>query len=347
MRVVVPSRAKAFTLIELLVVIAIIAILVALLLPAVQQAREAARRSSCKNNLKQIGLALHNYHDVYNSFPIGANFAVGVTGGGTSINPGFGVSWWYGTLPYLEQAALADRLTDVGAHPGALADSNAGTNSGFLVNGPAVDGVVISAMLCPSSPVPVFRRPYSHNIVGPSYIGISGATNDSTGFSANPCDRYWTAMQGHISKGGVLVPVQAIKIRDITDGTSNTLLAGEQADYGTNAAGAIVTLNSRHGFLCGINQDSTSRTCSTSGSGQPAFNITTLRYAINSTSTALSGVSDISGNNSIHNGMFSAHPGGAQAVLADGSVRFISENLDLATLKSLATRDDGLVIGDW
>lgn len=346
MRGVNPSRAKAFTLIELLVVIAIIAILVALLLPAVQQAREAARRSSCKNNLKQIGLALHNYHDVHDSFPIGANFARGTAGNGTVIDPGFGVSWWYGTLPYLEQAALADRLTDSGAHPGALANTNASSNSGFVVNGPAVDGVMISGMVCPSSPVPPFRRPYSHNIVGPSYVGISGATNDSTGFSANSCDRYWTAMQGHISKGGVLVPVNSIKIRDITDGTSNTLLAGEQADFGTNAAGETVTLNSRHGFLCGINENSTSRNCS-SGSGQPAFNITTLRYAINSTSTALSGVSDISGNNSIHNGMFSAHPGGAQAVLADGSVRFISENLNLATLKSLATRDDGLVIGDF
>ena len=89
---------RGFTLIELLVVIAIIAILVALLLPAVQQAREAARRASCKNNLKQIGIALHNYHDVHRSFPFG----------GRSPTRNAGTSWRFGLLPFLEQNAIFD-----------------------------------------------------------------------------------------------------------------------------------------------------------------------------------------------------------------------------------------------
>ena len=92
---VVRRKSRGFTLIELLVVIAIIAILIALLLPAVQQAREAARRTQCKNNLKQIGLAFHNYHDVYNTFPVGSREWVGT--GGTS----WGQSWWLSMLPYM------------------------------------------------------------------------------------------------------------------------------------------------------------------------------------------------------------------------------------------------------
>ncbi len=97
---VVRRKSRGFTLIELLVVIAIIAILIALLLPAVQQAREAARRTQCKNNLKQIGLAFHNYHDVYNTFPVGSREWVGT--GGTS----WGQSWWLSMLPYMEQSNI-------------------------------------------------------------------------------------------------------------------------------------------------------------------------------------------------------------------------------------------------
>ena len=102
-------RRRGFTLIELLVVIAIIAVLIALLLPAVQQAREAARRTQCKNNLKQMGLALHNYHDTYNGFPNG-NIA--------SAAGGWGMSWYMRILPYVDQAPVFNKLTFSGTHPG-------------------------------------------------------------------------------------------------------------------------------------------------------------------------------------------------------------------------------------
>ena len=98
----VTKRQKGFTLIELLVVIAIIAVLIALLLPAVQQAREAARRTQCKNNLKQIGLALHNYHDTFSQFPSG----FGVTARNSSGGERWGHSQWVTLLPYVDQAPL-------------------------------------------------------------------------------------------------------------------------------------------------------------------------------------------------------------------------------------------------
>ena len=113
------KKKKGFTLIELLVVIAIIAILIALLLPAVQQAREAARRTQCKNNLKQVGLALHNYHDVALSFPIGSNASNTNSNG----DGHWGVSWWARILPYADQAPLYNTLQFEGNHPGWTHDT--------------------------------------------------------------------------------------------------------------------------------------------------------------------------------------------------------------------------------
>jgi len=327
---------SGFTLIELLVVIAIIAVLIALLLPAVQQARESARRSQCKNNLKQIGLALHNYHDTYRSFPLGAIFARGGT-----VNPGWGTSWWVALLPYLDQGPLANRLTTSGDHPGTLANSTP-TWTGASVNGPVVNGLKISVMLCPSSPVePVRNTGYQYSITCPQYTGISGAVSDPTGSGgfANPSGREWSvSSHGIFATGGVLTPLQTQNFAKISDGSSNTIVVGEQSGVGRNSTGGPVTINNHQGFMCSMIRTA----CP--GCNERIFNLTTIRYQPNTTEIALNGVHN---NDGWNNGLFSSHVGGVQVLMGDGAVRFLSENTNLTTIKRLATRDDGQIIGDF
>ncbi|QDV66397.1 hypothetical protein Poly24_00820 [Rosistilla carotiformis] len=330
-----PFRRHGFTLVELLVVIAIIGILVGLLLPAVQAAREAARRMSCGNNLKQIGLGLHNYHDTFQSFPIGSRHSKG-----DLANPGFGVSWWLGLLPFVEQGNLSDQLTVDGNHPGSLSNGGGGAYDGHAVNGPIIDGIEIDVMLCPSSPLQAVRSSgYSYTITCPQYTGISGAANDALGFNLNPTNRQWVGYQsGIVSLSGMLTPLNSIKMRDATDGLSNTLIVGEQADFVVDTNGnRTATINNHQGFMCGINKTAF-------GFTERTFNTTTIMYPINGSSLSLTGVKNNDGTN---NGIFSAHPGGSLVAISDGSVRFVSENLELRTLKLLATRDDGQVLGEF
>ena len=325
-------RTRGFTLIELLVVIAIIAILIALLLPAVQQAREAARRTQCKNNLKQIGLAMHNYHDVSLSFPIGSN---------TGQRNTFGVSYWAGLMPYFDQANMYSRLSFDGNHPGWTA-----RNTGIL-NGQAANGVPFTMMLCPSSPLPTMRDTGGGNVTCmPQYVGINGATNDT----ATPSQFVQTPAQrgccnccasvtggGITSRGGMLVTNNAIRIRDVTDGTSNTIMVGEQSNFIKSANGTGQNqVNGNHGWLMG--------THGVGFTNRRAFNLTTVRYPPNSVTLGIAGVGNNDGPN---NGIFSAHTGGVQVLLADGSCRFLSENIDMLTLRFLCSRADGRVIGEW
>ncbi|MDB4637369.1 DUF1559 domain-containing protein [Planctomycetaceae bacterium] len=315
-------RQRGFTLIELLVVIAIIAVLVALLLPAVQQAREAARRSACKNNLKQIGLALHNYHDTYNSLPLGVRNDQGNR---------WGMSWFVGILPYVDQAPLYNQLNPSAAH------------SGYIGNGAVANRKTISVLACPSSPMDPINKDTGRGWTQrPHYIGISGATNgdgftnptNSNQFNTNNCCS--ATPQGIRSVNGVLVPSKGLTFATIQDGTSNTIAVGECSAFFYDAAGnSPRAVNSNHGWMMGTN----------SGSQRPGnrtFNLTTIRYAPNTTNDSLPGTGNNDGEN---NGIYSAHTGGVQILLADGSVRFLSENISMLTLRRLATRNDGQPVG--
>jgi len=208
-------RRSGFTLVELLVVIAIIGILIALLLPAVQAAREAARRSQCTNNLKQMGLALHNYADSFKRFPSG------------SISlPGHGPTAFVLMLPYMEQRSLHAQLKF--------------NNGSFYFGSPSSDpnmalhNVTIPGYVCPSSPLEQFgtvdcascsvQPTTGRKLLRGNYVLIMG------GLTHSSVDNQ--AAKGPTSAGGVFLRGRAIGFQDITDGTSNTMAIGEQGDWG-------------------------------------------------------------------------------------------------------------------
>jgi prepilin-type N-terminal cleavage/methylation domain-containing protein/prepilin-type processing-associated H-X9-DG protein len=220
------SRRKAFTLIELLVVIAIIAILIALLVPAVQKVREAAARTQCVNNLKQMGLALHNYHGVYKVLPSGYYPS------GTFTYTG----WQLQLLPYLDQAPMWNLCNTY------LQANVGGTDSTAY---PAVD-FKMAVFICPSNTRPLDMNYGGVNYELTSYMGVTGTSSN------NP-----------ISADGVLYSGSQVKLVQITDGTSNTLAVGERpctgdtyygwgfAPYGTGAGDGDTVLGSRDVALAG------------------------------------------------------------------------------------------------
>ena len=206
------NRTKGFTLIELLVVIAIIAVLIALLLPAVQQAREAARRTQCKNNLKQIGLSLHNYHDTFLMFPSATGREV--------LNAGGGEQWshsqWVALLPYYDQAPMYNQW-----------NFNA-NDQGWTGNRSIYTGKKMAMLLCPSSTMPGGNNEtVAHASM---YFGIGGAVPFGTFTSTDGLSDQSTNW-GLVSSRGMIRSRFPTRIRDCSDGTSNTLIEAEISNY--------------------------------------------------------------------------------------------------------------------
>lgn len=339
-------RHKGFTLIELLVVIAIIGILIALLLPAVQAAREAARRSQCSNNLKQLGLALHNYHDTFGVFPFG-NRPGGYDGG-------WGTSFYVRLLPFVEQNALADAWPWTEKNVAYnRSEGYAAGNANLRGNPVNILNLKIAAFRCPTCPTEDFNT--SNNAVHmASYAGIAGAVEATPGYvprrqrpcctcCASQCPTGGPADQGYASGSGMLVPNLVVGFKDCTDGTSNTMILGESSDYAFDAAGAKQHIDPSwpHGWPMGGGGPATITDTTNTNATDRWFNLTSIRYPIGTQTYALPGVCHNHGSN---NPLLSAHPGGTQIALTDASARFLSETIDLATLKNLADRDDRQVI---
>ena len=325
-------KRKAFTLIELLVVIAIIAILIALLLPAVQQAREAARRSACKNNMKQIGLAFHNYHDAFRTFPIGAQVPI------------YQANWRVSILPYMDQANLYNSLTQTPAngrgyntYNGWTGDGGYGTGAG---SNAALNQVLVTPFKCPSSATDPFYAGTANGIspgqsngdlgMTMDYVGIAGAYTAAAPFNTNAVDNTY---YGVMAQNGMLQIGKSVLMRDCTDGTSNTIIVGEDS-------GVIAGVDYRKNLSGGW---SGHRGVSTSGgSGYGGGGVVTIRYSPNpKTKPAYTGAG-------FNNGpLTSFHVGGVHALLADGAVRFLSDNVDFNTLLALGAIQDGKVLGEF
>jgi prepilin-type N-terminal cleavage/methylation domain-containing protein/prepilin-type processing-associated H-X9-DG protein len=318
-------RRGGFTLIELLVVIAIIAILIGLLLPAVQKVREAAARTKCQNNLKQIGLGLHNYHSAYEKFPAGWKVTKTTTAPITATPQTGYWGWATELLPYIEQQNLYNRL-----------NPTARTMQAVFQNDPAALQTPVSTYMCPSdtmAPLNENRRfskmtPLPAGFTSPIAVAISnypgnGGNNGNTGL--------FEADKQH-------------NVASISDGTSNTLAVGERASR------VVTQLTPNGGQFAALWVGISEASGETSGGQSAARGYTYYRMPDGFTNTS---------NPLPENAFSSNHTNGANFVLCDGSVRFISNSINwtdantantptaMGTFNRLGQRDVGKVVIDF
>ncbi len=304
------KKQRAFTLVELLVVIAIIGILVGLLLPAVQAAREAARRMQCSNNLKQLGLAMHNYHDVYLKFPPG----------GLEVS-GYQIGWPGRIFDFIEEGNRLDAMN--GMSPDALVKiwpyryTTAPHNGG--------DPIFTDPMpsfACPSSPL-------GDTVNASSYAGVQHGTLH---YRANAGSVNFDMVSGSVSSrdystSGVIYPTSKTKFAHIIDGTSTTLLVGECSDRQGWTDSMLASWGGIQPWTWGYYYYG-------AGNGFLQLDNKNLQYPINFEGTTTTNATAYR----------SAHPGGAQFSFCDGSTRFLTETMDLLVLDAMATRARGEVV---
>jgi prepilin-type N-terminal cleavage/methylation domain-containing protein/prepilin-type processing-associated H-X9-DG protein len=323
------DRRLAFTLIELLVVIAIIAILIALLVPAVQKVREAAARTQCINNMKQIGLALHNHHDSKKVFPPGAAADIDpwktpLASGAVAPDRNWGSSWMVFTLPFLEQGSVFNRWQFNNESGWQNANNNA-----------LVTKFTIASYRCPMSVLPEWNPYPNGRLMYTTYVAISGSSTD-VGVRSKSGNL--------ISNRGILFALSRVKMTEISDGTSNTIMVGEQSNhlrdannkilFGRDFGGGVtsVTCAGPDGWIqgCQINPIT----------GNEIYNCATIRYPINQIGMTVGsgGCGDNVGTNIP---LSSTHSGGCNLLFGDGTVRFWPNSTPLTTLSAAACRDDG------
>jgi prepilin-type N-terminal cleavage/methylation domain-containing protein/prepilin-type processing-associated H-X9-DG protein len=352
-----PWAGRAFTLIELLVVIAIIGVLVGLLLPAVQKVREAANRIKCANNLKQLGLAMHTYHDVNNRFPPGGKMGpIGIADAWSSDWNDNKGTWLVYTLPFLEQDNIYRMIPNLITTYAPIAAVSGGPGEQYDYNGAPPKGVLLPVKLpygrCPSDGFQADRALYSNytgsngpQCLGPSPCNVqpfekycdpinNGLGN--WGYSASPY--YGTTLNSSELRGMFGRTDALINMASISDGTSNTLMIGEST-IGNNQF-----MRDRGGWQwenSGVDQNTTTipinwplpencagcdRYCDTTQYPNPLYNPMNWNVAM---------------------GFKSRHPGGVNFAFADGSIHFIQQSIDHKTYQWLGCRNDGMVVGNY
>lgn len=341
-----PSFRRAFTLVELLVVIAIIGILIALLLPAVQAAREAARRAQCTNNLKQLGLAFHNYHDSFRTFPRYNQTGAQYTGTSPQVR---GYSALVKILPYMEQKTLYDGIKTVSS------DFYYPTNDKptTATETPEVFGLRkrVNGFLCPSD-----REYPVASAYGTCNYGVCAGSNLG-----------WTVAASQ--QNGVFRAILETSMAAIIDGTSNTIMLGEflhgdnvdttdtlESDVIANATWSGGThVSTQQGPITQATMDSYGSECAKPGNPQTSmagyrWTLGIFYYTVFNTLAppnwkypACSLANNYGGAQGVYPAR-SRHPGGANHAVADASVRFISETIDLQVYHGLGSRDGGEVV---
>jgi prepilin-type N-terminal cleavage/methylation domain-containing protein/prepilin-type processing-associated H-X9-DG protein len=347
-------RQRGFTLIELLVVIAIIGILIALLVPAVQKVRAAAARAQCQNNLKQIGIALHAYHDNKKHLPPG----------GASQNPpwgtggSWGFSWMVWILPYVEQDNFYKQLMAISN--GLASPGWSGTNPG---PGTVLSEVKIPVYRCPQSNLPEFARstnPGGQKWMVSDYTGnggigaqlIPGHTETRFANSPNPGCCFGTSCGS-----GILYPNSRVKITDITDGSSNVIMVSEQSEFIVIASPPTSPVlgkgdfrsSSNHGWAIGASNTAIGERYTApapAATDRRMFSTVCVVYNINQNTGHTYGNQFGLELNSPSSGPFnSAHGGGVNALMGDGRVVFLSDALSAAVLGRLCVRDESQPTG--
>ena len=313
-----PRRRRGFTLIELLVVIAIIAVLVALLLPAVQQAREAARRTQCKNNLKQIGLALHGYHDTHDRLPISQGMALNSSGVNFLQR-----TWGRSILPFIEQAPLYSKWDWTRGHA-------SGTNR-------SLTATPIAIFKCPSSPASqIITVTGSGADVdhpdGPTFqAGIMEYFGNSVNWDFPGRPTGATTAEVMQIQGMIPYHTEGVRFSEVTDGLTNTIMVGE-------VAGGEKRLVAKYQSI-GLQHSTQGSWATRNRTGLGPYDATGTVY--------LGGNRVMNTNNYNGANYYSYHTGVVHFLLGDGSTRTISENIDIDVTWRLLVRNDGNPVGEF
>jgi hypothetical protein len=334
-----------------------------LLLPAVQAAREAARRTQCRNNLHNIAIGLQNHHDTFRRFPSGATLYKYPPGpelvaamnneldGGPSVTYSSGPSWWFHIMQFMEQKNIYDKC---------MADVRTGGATSFTAEGfsegttEAIGGLSPDFMTCPSSPLE-WETPW---IAGVHYVGIAGAAEPINNYTDRNQMAWGTGAT--MVRNGMLPLGWVVQMKQVTDGTSNTIIVGEQSDWlivpgtsdddpeyiaGNPGQGAgWIAGTTAEGWVNGGNirlKDGSDRSVSLAAdSGGVVHNITVVHYGPDDKRANRDGVGYNDGTTGLANQLQGPHTGGVLVGMVDGSVQFIKKTTDLKTFKWLCVRDD-------